>query len=156
MLKFSECSRLIWGQKWGTQKHYDSSNKIKCLNWALRILTRTSGEPHIRCYQHHQVGEIYQWPSDRRWTKTSFALQFAFRISMFNVSCNSHYLSHFAASFIDIWAEWSTAKNFFKYFHFNFLYIARERVCIKKTSFEKPVSKARTIFRKSRMPTLIS
>ena len=55
---------------------------------------------------------IYQWPSDRRWTKTSFALQFAFRISMFNVSCNSHYLSHFAASFIDVWAEWSTAKNF--------------------------------------------
>ena len=32
MLKFSECSRLIWGQKWGTRKNTRLSNKIKCLN----------------------------------------------------------------------------------------------------------------------------
>ena len=57
---------------------------------------------------------------------------------MFNVSCNSHYLSHFAASFIDIWAEWSTAKNFFKYFQFNFLYIAQYDTSVyKKDQFRK-------------------
>ena len=32
MLKFSECSRLIWGQKWGTLENTRLSNKIKCLN----------------------------------------------------------------------------------------------------------------------------
>ena len=50
---------------------------------------------------------------------------------MFNVSCNSHYLSHFAASFIDIWAEWSTAKNFFNNFLFKFAVQKQQNHCLK-------------------------
>ena len=95
-----------------------SIKKIKCPTKSTTNLNQNEWRTTHSIIPTRTVGEIYQWPSDRRWTKTSFALQFAFRISMFNVSCNSHYLSHFAASFIDVWAEWSTAKNFSIVFFF--------------------------------------
>ena len=38
--------------------------------------------------------------------------QFAFRDSMIHVICNSHYLSHFAASFIDGQAKRSVVESF--------------------------------------------
>ena len=41
----------------------------------------------------------------RTWPQDYPRPQFAFRISMLNVSCNSHYLSQLAASFIDTRAE---------------------------------------------------
>ena len=41
----------------------------------------------------------------RTWPQDYPRPQFAFRISMLNVSCNSHYFSQLAASFIDARAE---------------------------------------------------
>ena len=44
-------------------------------------------------------------PSDRRGPGSDPGPQCAFEMSMFNVFCNSHYFSHFAAFFIDPRAE---------------------------------------------------
>ena len=51
-------------------------------------------------------GDRYVQPTLRQaWPRECPRPQFAFKISMFNVSCNSHYFTQLAALFIDTRAE---------------------------------------------------
>ena len=55
-------------------------------------------------------------------------VQYAFKDSMIHCICNSHYLSHFAAFFIDAWTKRSIAESFiiklfinhYNYYSYNF------------------------------------
>lgn len=52
-----------------------------------------------------EVRLIVKRPSDRRGPGKNPGPQSAFKVSMINVSCNSHYFSQLAAFFIDARAE---------------------------------------------------
>ena len=158
MLKFSECSRLIWGQKWGTLENTRLSNKIKCLN----IMSTTNFNQNEWRTTHSMLPtpRLERFINDpqtgvERRQASLCNLRSEYRCSMCPaIHTISRILLRPSSTYEPSDPPLRIFSNIFNSIFYTLL--STIRVCIKKTSFEKLVSKARTISRKSRMPTLIS
>ena len=157
MLKFSECSRLIWGQKWGTLENTRLNNKIKCLN---KMSTTNFNQNEWRTtHSILPTPRLERFINDpqtgvERRQASLCNLRSEYRCSM----CPAiHTISRILLRPSSTYEPSDPPLRIFSNIFISIFYtLLSQWVCIKKTSFEKPVSKARTIFRKSRMPTLIS
>lgn len=68
--------------------------------------TRVDGVPRRSTARAETTRDRYVQPTLRQaWPREYPRPQYAFKISMFNVSCNSHYFTQLAALFIDTRAE---------------------------------------------------
>ena len=157
MLKFSECSRLIWGQKWGTLRTLDLVIKS-----SVSIMSTTNFNQNEWRTTHSMLPtpRLERFINDpqtgvERRQASLCNLRSEYRCSMCPaIHTISRILLRPSSTYEPSDPPLRIFSNIFNSIFYTLL--STRWVCIKKTSFEKLVSKARTISRKSRMPTLIS
>ena len=149
MLKFSECSRLIWGQKWGTLENTRLNNKIKCLN---KMSTTNFNQNEWRTtHSILPTPRLERFINDpqtgvERRQASLCNLRSEYRCSM----CPAiHTISRILLRPSSTYEPSDPPLRIFSNIFISIFYtLLSQWVCIKKTSFEKLVSKARTILTK--------
>ena len=145
MLKFSECSRLIWGQKWGTLRTLDLVIKS-----SVSIMSTTNFNQNEWRTTHSilPTPRLERFINDpqtgvERRQASLCNLRSEYRCSM----CPAiHTISRILLRPSSTYEPSDPPLRIFSNIFISIFYtLLNQWVCIKKTSFEKLVSKARTI-----------
>ena len=148
MLKFSECSRLIWGQKWGTLRTLDLVIKS-----SVSIMSTTNFNQNEWRTTHSMLPtpRLERFINDpqtgvERRQASLCNLRSEYRCSM----CPAiHTISRILLRPSSTYEPSDPPLRIFSNIFISIFYtLLNQWVCIKKTSFEKLVSKARTILTK--------